>query len=67
MVRKAELPQSRHHIMIFDEDWEFLTQAFGAGSSKPIGPGNAIKTLVHGYVSKIKAQVEGTAHRRDEI
>jgi len=58
MVRKAELPQSRHHIMVFDEDWEFLSQVFGQGSSKPIGPGNAIKTLIHGYVLKIRARQE---------
>jgi hypothetical protein len=55
MVRKSEIPQSRHHIMVYDEDWEFLAHAFGPGSAKPIGAGKAIQILIHGYVTRIQA------------
>lgn len=56
MSKKAALPQSRRHVMIYDEDWEFLQQEFGQGSKSEIGVGVAIKTIVHAKVQDMKAR-----------
>ena len=56
MSRKVSLPQSRRHVQIFDEDWDFLMQEFGPGAKNNIGVGVAIRTIVHAKVSDMKAK-----------
>jgi hypothetical protein len=56
MSRKSALPQSRRHLMIFDEDWEFLDSQYGMYSASKIGVGTAVKMLVHQRVMQIKAR-----------
>lgn len=61
MSKKSPLPQSRHHVMIYNEDWEWLQAAYGQGQTEPgaaIGAGTAIKTVVHAYVQRLKARAE---------
>jgi hypothetical protein len=55
--RKAELPQSSRHILIFDEDWEFLDRYYGRLSSSRLGVSVAIRKIVHRKVSELKAQM----------
>lgn len=56
MSRKVSIPQSRRHVQIFDEDWEFLFAEFGPGSKNNIGVGVAIRTIVHRKVQDMKAK-----------
>lgn len=57
MSKKSPLPHSRHHVFIYDEDWEFLLTNYGPGSVNfKIGVSGAIKTIVHAYVRKLKAK-----------
>lgn len=41
--------------MIFDEDWEFLNQEYGSDSENKLGPGFAIKQIIHAKVLQLKA------------
>jgi hypothetical protein len=57
MSKKVELPQTRRHILIFDEDWEYLTESYGAGGAKPIGVSAAIRKIVHAKVLGLRDRV----------
>lgn len=66
MSKKAALPYSRHHILIYDEDWEFLEKAYGKGSAnEALGISGAIRAIVHqkvlGLKAKINQQIDATA------
>lgn len=63
MTRKSEIPQTTHHVAIFDEDWEYITTNFGSG---PHGqsPGVVVKMLVHRYVKELKAKAQARIDRR---
>lgn len=56
MPRKSLLPQSSHHVMIFDEDWEFLQQLYGPRGLKPLGVSQVIQTIVHRKVNELRAR-----------
>ena len=58
MSKRSVLPQSRRHILVYDEDWEFLDTAFGKDTEKPIGVGVAIRQLIHASVSRMKADIQ---------
>jgi hypothetical protein len=57
MSKRAELPQSRRHILVFDEDWDFLERAFGIGSPNRFGVGPAIRQIIHAKVKDMKAKL----------
>lgn len=67
MSKKAELPQSRHHVLIFDEDWTFLEANFGIHSANRIGAGVAIRKLVHSHVKGLRQRVQDLADSREGI
>lgn len=46
MSKKAERPQSRRHIQIFDQDWEYLTKRF-------LYPGPIVRQMVHLAVKQL--------------
>lgn len=54
MSRKALYPQSRRHILIYDQDWEWLLQNFGAESAHPYGVGPAIRDIIHKHVGALR-------------
>lgn len=62
MSRIAELPSSRRHIIIFDEDWELLESLYGPRGAKPIGISVAIRAILH---QKCKAIRQTMADRKD--
>lgn len=68
MSKKSTLPQSRHHILVYDEDWEFLQQNYGPGSAAAaVGVSGAIRAIVHQRVLGVKAKANGELDRlRDE-
>lgn len=47
MSKKTILPQSRRHILLYNEDWEYLETRFGPKGIKPVGISNVIRALVH--------------------
>lgn len=58
MSKKSIRPQSRRHILIYDEDWDWLMQHFGAGSLHPIGVGPAIRAIIHKHVRDLQARAQ---------
>lgn len=54
MSKRAERPQSRRHIFVYDEDWEFLTSHFGPSSDNKRGVGWAIRQIIHQKVKSIR-------------
>lgn len=58
MSKRSLLPQSPHHVLIYDEDWEFLTQAYGKNGAKPIGVSPAIRQMVHAFCKRLRANIE---------
>ena len=47
MSKKAERPQSRRHIQIYDQDWEYLNTRF-------IYPGPIVRQMVHLAVKQLR-------------
>ncbi len=68
MSKKSTRPQSRHHILIYDEDWEFLSQNYGPGShNAALGISGAIRGIVHQRVQGMRAKMAGEVDKlRDE-
>lgn len=68
MSKKSPLPQSRHHILVYDEDWDWLDRHYGPGSaSSQVGISGAIRAIVHQRVLGMKAKAQGQLDaRRDE-
>ena len=56
MTRRSERAQTARHIQINDDDWEYLKQVYGPGSPQPIGPGPAIRTIIQGFVKRLRQQ-----------
>ena len=56
MGKKSELPKSRHHILLYDEDWEFLETNYGPNSRVSIGISAAITAIVHAKVMDMRAK-----------
>lgn len=52
MSKKTPLPQTRRHIFVFDEDWEYVRDRFG----EEMGQSNAIRMMIHRYVTNLRAQ-----------
>lgn len=57
MTKKALLPQSRRHIMAYDEDWEFLMQYFEQDPQGRPSPGIAVRELIHKRVMAMREQI----------
>ncbi len=57
MSKKSTLPQSRHHILVYDEDWEWLERHYGPGSANAqVGISGAIRAVVHQRVLGMRAK-----------
>lgn len=58
MPRKAKLPQSRRHIHVYDEDWEWLNENYGPGSESRLGLAGAVREIIHAKVVVMRAQLQ---------
>lgn len=58
MSKKAQFPQSPHHILVFDEDWEYLQRTYGAESGNRLGVSPIIRQIIHAYVQRLRARTE---------
>jgi len=54
MSKKVSLPQSRRHLFIYDEDWEYLSKLFGANSPNSIGVSAAVRAIIHAKVKQLR-------------
>lgn len=52
MSKKTLLPQSRRHIWVYDEDWDYISSRFG----EELGVSKALRNMVHQYVVNLKAK-----------
>lgn len=66
MSKKSPLPQSRRHIMLYDEDWEFLEAEYGIHSPSKVGAGTVVKLLVHQKVQQVKARANQAWDSRNQ-
>lgn len=57
MTKKAALPQSRRHIMAYDEDWEFLMQYFEQNPQERPSPGIAVREMIHRRVMALREEI----------
>lgn len=64
MSKKSELPQTRRHVLVFDEDWAWLEAQYGQYSASRIGTGTAIKTIIHHQVRALRQRVEDNLDAR---
>lgn len=54
MPRKSIAPQSRRHIWIFDDDWEYIESRFGKLSPAGIGTSAAVRRLIQAWVAGMR-------------
>jgi hypothetical protein len=59
LSKRNPLPTRSVHIEINEDDWEFLTENFGKHTANPIGPGPAIRAIVHSKVKGLRAKIIG--------
>lgn len=58
MSRQNSRPASRRHILVYDEDWEWLMEHFGPMSGRPFGVGPSIREIVHKHVNGLRTRVQ---------
>lgn len=57
MGRKETKPIGKYHIMIYKEDWEYLSSRFGPGGPQSdLGISRAIRLIIHQRVNGMKAR-----------
>lgn len=47
LSKKAARPQTPRHILVWDEDWEYLDSRFGQAGLHPIGVSRVLRALIH--------------------
>lgn len=56
MSKRSEKPQTPRHILVYDEDWEYLKAAYDRNTgAKPLGTSVAIRAIIHSFVRRLKA------------
>ena len=61
MSKKAVYPQSRRHILVYDEDWEYLDRRYGKNTTSRIGMGAMIRNMIHLHVKALREREERKA------
>lgn len=56
MPRKIELPATKRHLHINDEDWDFLYARFGPEGANPTGVAVVIRAIIHKRVQELRAR-----------
>lgn len=64
MTKRSELPQRRRHVIVFDEDWEFLLRHYGADTDARLGAGAAVRQIVHARVKQLRELMAQRADAR---
>lgn len=67
MSKRSERPQTRRHVLIFDEDWDWLEANYGPYSENKIGTGAAARQIIHLHVKRLKQVVQDRLDRRPAV
>lgn len=59
MSKRSAKPQRARHVVLLDEDWDYLTKLYGPQSSTPVGVSEMIRTLVHRACERLREAEEG--------
>lgn len=52
-----KLPISKHHVNIYDTDWEYLLDRYGPGGPESeVGVSRAIRAILHQRVTGLRAK-----------
>lgn len=57
MSKKSILPQRRRHVMMYDEDWDFLLSYYEQDPQGRPSPGVAVKEVIHKRVMAMREQI----------
>jgi hypothetical protein len=59
MVKKTDRPTTPRHVLIYDEDWEFLERYFGAGAPRHrrVGCGHICREYIHEGVMELRRRI----------
>jgi len=58
MTKRGELPQSNRHVMIYDQDWEFLTEMYGPrGINRSVSISEVVKKIVHQKITAMRQAI----------
>ena len=63
MPKKMPLSSSTRHLVLYDEDWEYLESRFGPRGVRPVGVSTVIRAILHQKVMALRA-AEIEAHDR---
>ena len=55
MTRKSAHPQSRHHVWLYDSDWEVLCEMANLAH---MTPSEYLRTLIHNWASEVTAKLQ---------
>jgi hypothetical protein len=69
MSKKSDRPTTPRHILIYDENWEFLERYFGAGapSNRRYGVGFMCRKLIDQGVQEMRQRMaQQTRHHLEE-
>ena len=55
MPKKISFPSSTRHLLLYDEDWEYLESRFGPRGVKPVGVSTVIRAILHQKVMALRA------------
>lgn len=59
MSKKIPFPSSTRHLLLYDEDWEYLESRFGPRGVRPVGVSTVIRAILHQKVMALRqAEVE---------
>lgn len=69
MVKKTDRPTTPRHVLIYDEDWEFLERYFGAGAPRHrrVGCGCVCREYIHGGVMELRRRIADNSFSEDEL
>jgi len=56
MGKRAKFPHSRHHVQVYDEDWDYLQRRFKL-------PSPVIRDLIARYIAMLRAKDQAAADR----
>ena len=57
--RKSSEPISPRHVLLFDRDWDYLTENFGPGSGSKLGVSEAVRMIIRRACNAMRADAEG--------
>jgi hypothetical protein len=54
--KKTAFPASTRHLLLYDEDWEYLESRFGPRGIRPVGVSTVVRAILHQKVMALRAK-----------